>query len=105
MCLPPPVGPTFHRKGAHARAIGAVGLFPGTPPFTLDKHPGHVDHRPDLERSAPHPRVFRHELDRVVQIPRFQNEDPADLLLRLRVPLPSVTTTLPSLNRTVAAFR
>src|SRR5579871_6705689 len=55
------------------------------PPLTLLDHPAQVHHRPYLKRPVLHAGMFRHQLNRVIQIPRFEEKDSTDLLFRLRI--------------------
>src|SRR5579884_3337515 len=58
-----------------------------SPLIALPHHLAQVSCRPDLKRTkaAAHRRMLRHQLNRVLQVPRLENQDPADLFFGLRV--------------------
>src|SRR4249920_682046 len=60
-------------------------LGSGAPLFAAADHFGEVPSRPDLERPGLHPRVLRHQLNGVIQVAGFENENPPELLFRFGV--------------------
>src|SRR5215510_11688882 len=56
----------------------------GTPLLALANHSAQIRCWPDLERSNAHARVLRHDLDGMLEIPRFEYQYSAELLLGFR---------------------
>src|ERR1700722_11917992 len=60
-------------------------LAAGAPLFAFTNHSGHIERGTYLERAGLHTGMFRHQLDGMVQVARFEDEDAAELFLRFGV--------------------
>src|SRR5262245_21668976 len=66
--------------------ISVTSFVCGTPLFAFFDHSGQIRGRTDLEGTRLlHAGVLGHELDGMLEILRLENQDAADLLLRLRI--------------------
>src|SRR5258706_7366556 len=77
------VEPQAWRDSWHALAFRL--FVPGPPPLAVADHLGQVVGRTNLPRPLLHARMLGHQLDGMVQVPRLQNEYPAELLFRLGI--------------------